>query len=330
MGTENRDGWSEAACQSTGAKIHYQICRDSATNLLSSTIQQNHEHLIGRAFALKERLQFYSQDDANLTQTMLQEEDTTISFSVWAFGNRRAKEKTLAATAVVTRATIDKHSTAKVFALALIAVDRQWRKYGIGRSLLQRVEKELVEEEGADWMIAHGLRPKMYLMNGYHLDPRELPCPFKPKDRSINFFSKALHPKVSLQEFKRSKPQWIQLCSESLSAYYADYHLKKRAPQKPTDSPRSTRSLQTENVGAGNKAVMPASGDLAGSLSGQKDAQGENGSSATQKRTLWSSYARQLSITYVNAANIIKGPRHKRRDQGGSRSRKRIPRKNGA
>lgn len=254
IGSRHKDGWSEATCASTGGKIHFQICRDAGDQDILRPIQQNHAYLIGRSFADKTQRQDYSEEDANLTQAILHEEDT-LSFSVWAFGSRRAKEKTLAGTAVITRAAVDKHPNVSVFVLSLIAVDRQWRQYGVGRNLLERVERELRETERGDLILAHGLRPSFYSKNGYKLNPRNLPCPFKPKDRKVNFFCKELNPNISLSIFKQPKPTRIDLCSEHLGQCYSDYQpasSKQIACDRNTT--RTTRSRSSSDGGPNQNA----------------------------------------------------------------------------
>ena len=325
VGNENADNWSEATCQSSGAKIHFQVCRDcpSSEHVLSS-VQNSHVHLIGRAFADTGRMQCYSEEDAALTRAMLEEKDT-ISFSVWAFGSRRARDKTLAGTAVVTRAVVDEHTSKKVFVLALIAVDRQWRQYGIGRNLLVRVEKELREQEGADWMIAHGLRPNMYLKNGYTLDPRELPCPFKPNDRHINFFCKALCLEESLEAFKTRPPTAIQLCSDSLCDYYSEYQ-PKRAKKDNTGGPRDaakrvTRSQRAKNTDTDEGKRTTDDGEETCGTNDHNASPSESVAPPTrQGRTSWATYSQQLTITFVNATNIIRQPRRTRQNLGSKRA----------
>jgi predicted N-acetyltransferase YhbS len=326
LGEENRDGWSEATCHSSGAKIHYQVCRDghsSGDQLgdLRSSIHENHAHLIGRAFADTSQRQVYSEEDAVLTAAMLREKNT-ISFSVWAFGSCRAKEKTLAGTAVLTRAIVDQHSNQKVFALALIAVDRQWRQYGIGRNLLERIEKELRDQEKAHWIVAHGLRPNMYLKNGYQLDPQELPCPFKPKDRMINFFCKGLHSNASLDAFKKPKPAFIRLASDSLRKYYSDYQpvLLRNNGSRLAGS----RTAHPEANSAEWKMKPPTTDSpekITNTTSQKEDSPDSYRPQKANTRTTWTSYSKQLTITCINETNIIKRTRRNRHSPGGKQTR---------
>ena len=114
------------------------------------------------------------------------------------------------------------------------------------------IQQELRRAEKADLIIAHGLRPSMYLRNGYQLDPRELPCPFKPKDRKINYFAKVLNPKLTLSKWRNERPKSIELGSDSLRAYYAEYQPKRRPPPPAVISTRRTRRT-AENEAAKSK-----------------------------------------------------------------------------